>query len=86
MALTIGAVVLLVGLIFLVYYGYTIGIKKSTQPGEENLLKCSLCLKRFDRSQLVERQVGDSRLFYFCETCIQSLHQKLDARNRDLLG
>lgn len=86
MALTIGAILLIVGLIFLLYYGYSVGIRRSATPGDKNLLKCSLCLKKFDRSHLVERQVGDSKLFYFCETCIRSLHKELDAPNRDLLS
>lgn len=85
-ALTIGAIVLLVGLIYLVYYGYSVGIRRSSNPEEENLLKCSLCLEKFSRSQLIERQVGDSKLFYFCETCIRSLHKELDATNRDSLS
>jgi hypothetical protein len=82
MALTIGAIVFLLGLVFLVYYGYTVGIRRGTNPGDGNLLKCSLCLKKFDGSQLVERQVGDSKLFHFCETCIRSLQKELEATTR----
>jgi uncharacterized C2H2 Zn-finger protein len=77
MALTIGAIVFLAGLIYLVYYGYSVGVRRSVKPGEENLLKCSLCSKKFDRSQLIERQVGDSKLYYFCRTCIEGLRDDL---------
>jgi len=79
-ALTIGAIVLFVGLIFLLYYGYSVGIRRSATAAEKNFLKCSLCLKKFDRSHLVERQVGDNKLFYFCEDCIRSLQKELDPR------
>jgi hypothetical protein len=81
MALTIGAIVFLVGLIFLIYYGYSVGVKKNVKPGEENLQRCSLCARRFSRSELVERQVGDSRVYYFCPACIESL--SLEVRGRD---
>jgi cobalamin biosynthesis protein CobD/CbiB len=73
MALTIGAIVFLVGMVFLVYYGYSVGVKKNVKPGEENLQRCSLCTRKFNRSELVERQVGDSKVYYFCHACIESL-------------
>jgi hypothetical protein len=57
MALTIGAIVFLVGLVFLVYYGYSVGVKKNVKPGEENLQRCSLCTRKFNRSELVERVI-----------------------------
>jgi hypothetical protein len=82
MALTIGAIVFLFGLAFLVYYGYTVGVRRGANPGDGNLLKCSLCLKKLSRSQLIERQVGDSKLLYFCETCIRSLQKELEATTR----
>jgi hypothetical protein len=77
MALTIGAIVLIVGFIFLIYYGYSVGMRKTPGLGEENRQKCSLCLRSFDRSNLIERQVGDSKLFYFCHECIKSLHEEV---------
>jgi hypothetical protein len=38
MALTVGTIVLLVGLIYLVYYGYSVGIRRSINPREETIL------------------------------------------------
>lgn len=85
MALTIGAILLLVGLIYLIYYGYSVGVRKTVRSGEESLRKCSLCSQKFDRSKLVERQaptasgqVGDSKLFYFCEECVNALHEEFE--------
>lgn len=82
MALTIGAIILLIGLVFLVYYGYSVGVKKSVRPGEENLRRCSLCLRKFNRSELVERLVGDNKVFYFCQSCVESLSAEVKRRDR----
>jgi hypothetical protein len=82
MALTIGAIVFLVGLVFLVYYGYSVGVKKNVKPGEENLQRCSLCTRKFNRSELVERQGGDSKVYYFCDSCIESLFAEAQRRDR----
>jgi uncharacterized CHY-type Zn-finger protein len=82
MALTIGAIIFLVGLIFLIYYGYSVGVRKSVKPGEENLQRCNLCTKRFNRSDLVERQVGDNKVYYFCHSCIENLSAEAQSRNR----
>ena len=85
MALTIGAVILLIGLMFLIYYGYTVGVRRSVKPGREHLQKCSLCLQTFECSKLIERQasissgrVGDSKLFYFCEECVKNLSEEFE--------
>jgi hypothetical protein len=82
MALTIGAIIFIVGLVFLVYYGYSVGIKKNVKPGEEDLLRCSLCTRKFSRSELVERAVGDSKVYYFCHACIESLSSEVQAGDR----
>jgi len=82
MALTIGAIALIAALIFLIYYGYSVGIRRGIRPGEENRQKCSLCLQSFDRSNLIERQVSDNKVFYFCESCVESLYTEVQQRDR----
>ncbi len=77
MALTIGGIVLLIGFVFLIYYGLTLGVRKSSAPGAEKLVKCTLCQQRFDRTTLIQKQVGDSKLLYFCESCVRSLYGEL---------
>ena len=80
MALTFGAIIILVGLILLIYYGYSVGVKKHVKPGEENLQRCSLCLRSFPRDKLIERQVGDSKVLCFCEGCVRDLHKEIESR------
>ena len=78
MALTVGAAILLVGLLFIIYYGYTVALKRSEGLGATNLQRCTLCLQKFERSKLVERLVGDSKLFYFCPSCVQGLYSEIE--------
>ncbi len=77
MAITIGSILFLLGLLFLIYYGFSLVRKAGINPREENLVNCSLCNNKFDRAMLVERQVDDSRLYYFCPSCIEKLNSEL---------
>ena len=77
MALSIGALILLLGLLFLIYYGFSVAMRRRVGSGNQNLMKCSLCSQEFDRSNLVDRLVGDSKLYYFCEACIESLSREI---------
>lgn len=80
MALTIGAIILLIGLIYLIYYGYSVAVKKTSRPGEEQFVRCTICQGRFDPSTVVEKQLGDSKLYYFCDECVEELHQAMQKR------
>jgi predicted SprT family Zn-dependent metalloprotease len=77
MALTVGAIILLLGLMFLIYYGYTVGVKRSAKSEKEDVVKCSLCTQKYARSRVVERVGGESKLYYFCEECIDSLGREI---------
>ncbi len=60
-----------------IYYSYGVIMKKP--PTEEDLRteKCSLCRRNFNKSELLERAVGDSRLYYFCHDCIRKLYDEI---------
>jgi hypothetical protein len=69
------------------FYGFGIVMRKPPTVGDLSMETCSLCRERFDKTMLIERQVGDSRLFYFCPDCIHSLDKDLATlppRNQDL--
>lgn len=74
---TILAILFVLLLIGTVLYGF--GIIMRRPPTEEELKteKCSLCGQRFPKEEMIERQVGDYRLLYFCASCISGLHQEL---------
>jgi len=73
MTLSILAVCFLLLLIGIIFYGYGF-IMKSARPAAENMEPCTICKVRFDKQHLVEREIGDSKLIYFCEACILRLY------------
>lgn len=64
--------ILLVGAIF---YGYSIVMRKPPTKEEIGSEQCTLCRKRFPKEQLVEREVGDYKVLYFCPPCILGLSE-----------
>lgn len=74
MTLSILAGLFLLFLIGIIFYGYGF-VVKSTRPADaENMEQCSLCRNNFDKRALVEREIGDYKLMYFCKSCISGLH------------
>jgi len=74
MTFSILAGLFLVTLIAVIFYGYGF-IMKSAQPADEGgTERCTICRGKFDKGQLIERQIGDSKLMYFCKTCIVRLY------------
>ncbi len=71
--LTYLAIIFVVLLLASVFYGFSIVLRRPPSPGEAPKERCTLCKIQFDKSLLVERAVGDSRLYYFCSPCIASL-------------
>ena len=57
------------------FYGYGFMMKSSRESGENDLQRCLLCRASYPKSKLVERQIGDSRIVYFCMLCVQKLSE-----------
>jgi hypothetical protein len=74
------AILFLLLLVGLVLYGYGIVMRRAPTDHELQTEKCSLCLQRFPQSELVERQIGDYKLMFFCERCITTLQVDLEKR------
>ncbi|HTR81614.1 MAG TPA: hypothetical protein VMM58_08285 [Bacteroidota bacterium] len=74
MIISILALLFLLMLVAIAFYGYGFMMKPARAPGEENTERCELCRERFEKKKLVERQIGDSKLLYFCERCILQLY------------
>ena len=77
MTVTILATLFILVILLLTVAGFKAIITKGKTPGELNKERCSLCREKYNKSQMIERQVGDSRLFYFCQSCITSMHNQL---------
>ncbi len=71
--LAVTFVVLLVGAVF---YGFSIVVRKPPTNEELASETCTLCRQKFNKDDLVERQVGDTRLYYFCHDCIEKLYRE----------
>lgn len=67
------AVIFIFFLIGVIFYGYGIVMRRPPTAEELRTERCTLCRRRFDKKDLVERQVGDSKFFYFCHACIAGL-------------
>ncbi|HUI11609.1 MAG TPA: hypothetical protein VL221_14845 [Bacteroidota bacterium] len=81
MTLSILALVFLAGVLVIAILGFRTIIRKGPAPDDLNRERCSICREQFNRSLLIERQVGDHRMLYFCQTCVMSLHNEMVSKN-----
>jgi len=81
MTLSILAVIFLAGILVVAIFGFRMIIGQGKAPVDPNREKCSVCREQFNRSQLIERQVGDHRMLYFCQSCVMSLHNEMVSKN-----
>lgn len=76
--LAIAFVVLMIGAIL---YGFGIVMRRPPSQVMLGTETCVLCRKRFRKEELVEREVGDYKLMYFCVECIENLYSDATKRN-----
>jgi RNA 3'-terminal phosphate cyclase len=79
--LTILAAIFLALILFVALIGFKAVIKQGKPPEELNSERCSVCREKFHKSMLVERQVGDYKILFFCTSCISSLHNEMVSKN-----
>lgn len=82
MAVTILAIAFLALVGFVAFIGYKTVIRRDPSDTMiKNSERCAICRQRFEKHLLVERQIGDYKLLYFCDTCILSLYGDLGRKN-----
>ncbi len=81
MTVTVLASIFIAFLLFVAFIGFRAVIKQGKPPEELNMEKCSICRDKFDKSMLVERQIGDYKLLFFCPACITKLHNEMVSKN-----
>lgn len=82
MVVTILAIAFLVLIAFTAFVGYRTIIRRDPSSAQDiNTERCTVCRGRFEKSLLVERQIGDYRLLYFCRGCIMELYTELGIKN-----
>jgi hypothetical protein len=82
MAITILAIVFIILLGLVTVAGYRAVIRGTGGParGEEQE-KCTVCRRAMAKSSMVERQIGDYRILWFCRECITRLASDIGIRN-----
>ncbi len=81
MIITVLAICFLLLILAISFFGFKAVIKQGKRPEDINKEKCSLCRRSFLKSQFVEREVGDMRVYYFCAECIASLQREITSKN-----
>ncbi len=76
--LTIGFVLLLLGGAL---YGFGIVMRRPPTQEELETESCTLCGQHFKKENLVERQIGDYKVLFFCKECIEKLSLESSKRN-----
>lgn len=72
--LAIGFVVILIAAIF---YGFSIVLRSHPDRSKAQTASCFLCKKAFNLTQLAEREIGDSKVIYFCPDCVKNLYDDM---------
>ena len=80
MTITILASLFILIILAVALFGFKVIIRQGKAPLDINSEQCSLCRRQYDKSTMIERQVGDYRLFYFCASCITRLHNDLTVK------
>ena len=82
MIISVLAVSFLILVGFVVFVGYQTVIRRQSASGVEAATeKCAICRERMAKDLMVERQILDYKLLYFCRKCILSLAKDLGASN-----
>ncbi len=76
--LTIGFVLLLLGAAL---YGFGIVMRRPPTQEELETESCTLCRQRINKEKLVERQIGDYKVLFFCSDCIEKLAAESSRQN-----
>ena len=81
MVVTVLAVAFLIFIGFIAYIGYRSVIQRAPSAEEQRMEKCEVCRRKFDKTELLLREVGDYRVLYFCRDCIMRMYADIGIRN-----
>jgi hypothetical protein len=81
MTITILAIAFIVLMLGITALGYRMLTRQREPAVDIHTERCSICRSKYDRSLLVERTIGDTRVLYFCTPCIHALSHDLAARD-----
>ncbi len=78
----IGWIIIFIFLLFIIYYGYHLTVKKGAGSPEEEGREaaCHLCRRKFPIKDLVARDKEAGFVNYFCSDCIEALYAELKGK------
>jgi predicted SprT family Zn-dependent metalloprotease len=76
---TVLAIAFLLFIVLIAVIGFRAAKKQSTESNDPSTEKCSLCRKSFPKIKLIERQVGDYKVMYFCRECVENLYKNISS-------
>lgn len=77
MALTVLAGIFLFFVLLMAIFGQRILSQKTASVKNPNRETCSVCQNVFDKGTLIERQIGDFKMMFFCPQCIEHLYNDM---------
>lgn len=81
MTFTVLASLFLVLILLIAFIGFKAARTQPLPRPDMHKERCSICRQQFNKNQLIERQVGDYRVLFFCRSCITGLHAELLGKN-----
>ena len=81
MIVSVLAVAFLVIIGFIAFFGYKAFIQGAPDAEEQAMEKCAICRRRFAKTDLILREIGDYKLLYFCRECVMQLYADMGLRN-----
>jgi hypothetical protein len=81
MTITVLASLFITLVLLLALFGIRSALKRQPSQADLNIEKCSVCRQKVNKAILIERQIGDYKLLYFCPSCIAELHNEMVRKN-----
>jgi hypothetical protein len=81
MSVTILAIAFLAIIGFVAYIGFKSCIQGAPGAEEQKSERCAICRKKFEKNEMILRQIGDYKLLYFCRECVMKLYADLGLKN-----
>jgi hypothetical protein len=81
MVVTVLALAFLIIIGSVAYFGFKACIQRAPSAQEQLVEKCAICRKKFDKEEMLLREIGDYKLLYFCRECVLKLYADLGLKN-----
>ncbi len=73
MTLSVLAVLFLAFMLLITYFGYKTISRRVTSLQTQHKEKCFVCGRQLEKTDLIERTVGDHKIVFFCRDCARAL-------------